>query len=100
LWRHYYASTEALIYVVDSADVDRLDEAAAQLHDALANRDLRGIPLLVFANRQDLREALPASEISERLELRRLKDRQYFVQACCATTGDGLDEGFAWLSWQ
>merc|ERR1711923_178455 len=53
LWRHYFVGTQALIYVVDSNDVDRIDNdigdnAKEELQRLMAESDLRDIPLLVL----------------------------------------------------
>ena len=55
-------------------------------------------PLLVLANKQDLPNAKPVSEITEALGLHKLRNRQWYIQATCAVTGDGLYEGLDWLS--
>lgn len=94
----------ALIWVVDSNDRDRLDNedyggtTKDELHKALAEDELRDAPLLVFANKQDLPNAMKVQEITERLGLNKLRNRQWFIQGCCATSGDGLYEGLEWLS--
>jgi signal recognition particle receptor subunit beta len=55
--------------------------------------------LLMFANKQDLAGALNASELRERMDLDRLcSSRSWYVQPCCALTGDGLLHGFEWLA--
>jgi len=54
LWRHYYTGSEGLIFVVDSADRDRIDEAWQELHRIIGDREMRNALLLVFANKQDL----------------------------------------------
>ncbi|CAK5099328.1 unnamed protein product [Meloidogyne enterolobii] len=54
LWRHYYVGTQALIFVVDSADVDRIDEARHELHKIVNDREMREAAILIFANKQDL----------------------------------------------
>ena len=58
---------------------------------------LAGVPLLVFANKQDLLSALPASDLSVGLNLTAIKDRAWQIQACSAKTGEGLSEGMQWL---
>ena len=98
LWRHYYQNTEGLIFVVDSNDTDRLEAARDELHKMLNEDELRNAVVLVFANKQDLPNALSTSEMTERLGLHQLRSRQWFIQATCATTGDGLYEGLDWLS--
>ena len=37
-------------------------------------------------------------EIQEKLGLTRIRDRNWYVQPACATTGDGLYEGLTWLT--
>eukprot|EP00298_Acanthocystis_sp_HF-20_P006426 c16291_g1_i2.p1 GENE.c16291_g1_i2~~c16291_g1_i2.p1 ORF type:complete len:196 (+),score=61.96 c16291_g1_i2:48-590(+) len=98
LWRHYYQNTQGLIFVVDSNDRDRIHEAREELQKMLNEDELREAVLLVFANKQDLPNAIPVSELQNALGLDTLKFRKWFVQATCATTGDGLYEGLDWLS--
>ncbi|ETN18420.1 ADP-ribosylation factor [Phytophthora nicotianae INRA-310] len=90
LWRHYYQNTQGLIFVVDSNDRDRVDAARDELHRMLNEDELRDSVLLVFANKQDLPNAMSAAEMTDKLGLHGLRHRQWFIQACCATTGDGL----------
>lgn len=54
LWRHYYTGTQGLIFVIDSGDRDRIDEARLELERILADREMRECLLMVFANKQDL----------------------------------------------
>ena len=98
LWPHYYENNDALIYVVDSADPDRIDESAEELHHLLSNENLRSIPLLVLANKQDLPGAYTASELCDKLHLDKSTGREWFVQSAVATTGHGLFEGLDWLA--
>lgn len=118
LWRHYYQNTQGLIFVVDSNDRDRVDAgllsllpppclplsspllyaARDELHRMLNEDELRESILLVFANKQDLPNAMSAAEMTDKLGLHGLRHRQWYIQACCATTGDGLYEGLDWLS--
>jgi len=97
LWRHYYQNTQGLIFVTDSNDVDRMTDAREELHKMVNEAELREAVILVFANKQDLPKALGASEVSKKLALDSLRGRTWWVQACCATTGDGLYEGLDWL---
>jgi len=98
LWRHYYTGTQGLIFVVDCADRDRIDEARQELHRIINDREMREAIILIFANKQDLPEAMKPHEIQEKLGLTRLRDRNWYVQPACATTGDGLYEGLTWLT--
>ena len=98
LWRHYFQNTQGLIFVVDSNDSNRIDAARDELHRMLQEDELRDSILLVFANKQDLPNAQDAASMTDRLGLHGLRHRQWYIQACCATTGDGLYEGLDWLS--
>ncbi|KAI4330264.1 hypothetical protein MLD38_028564 [Melastoma candidum] len=98
LWRHYFQNTQGLIFVVDSNDRDRISEAREELHRMLSEDELRTAKLLVFANKQDLPNAMSVSEITDKLGLHSLRSRHWFIQAACATSGQGLYEGLDWLS--
>jgi|EP00945_MAST-04E_sp_MAST-4E-sp1_P007871 ADP-ribosylation factor 1/2 len=97
LWRHYYQNTEGLIFVVDSNDKDRIDAAREELQKMLQEDELKDSVVLVFANKQDLPNAMSAPEVTEKLGLHNLRMRKWYIQAACATTGDGLYEGLEWL---
>uniref|UniRef100_A0A7C8ZII1 ADP-ribosylation factor n=1 Tax=Opuntia streptacantha TaxID=393608 RepID=A0A7C8ZII1_OPUST len=98
LWRHYFQNTQGLIFVVDSNDRDRVTEARDELHRMLNEDELRDATLLVFANKQDLPNAMSVAEITDKLGLHSLRQRRWYIQACCATSGEGLYEGLDWLS--
>jgi len=97
LWRHYYQNTQGLIFVVDSSDRERIQESHDELHKMLNEDELRDAIVLVFANKQDLPNALSVTELTEKLGLNQLR-RKWYVQAACATQGTGLYEGLDWLS--
>lgn len=78
------------IYVVDSADVARLEETGQELSELLLEDKLRCVPLLVYANKQDLGQAVTAAEIAEGLGLHNIKDRDWQIQSCIATDGKGV----------
>lgn len=96
-WRCYYANTAAVVFVVDSTDVERLGSAADELRAMLDEEELRDSALLVFANKQDSPGAKGAGEISEVLRLGELKDRNWSIVGCSAVTGKGVTEGMDWL---
>eukprot|EP00933_Yihiella_yeosuensis_P012185 TRINITY_DN12035_c0_g1_i1.p1 TRINITY_DN12035_c0_g1~~TRINITY_DN12035_c0_g1_i1.p1 ORF type:complete len:187 (-),score=35.06 TRINITY_DN12035_c0_g1_i1:447-932(-) len=98
-WQTYYChSTQGIIFVVDSSDHDRIDDARVELTTMLDHDSMHDAILLVFANKQDLPNAMPAEEVTEKLGLQSMKDCQWFVQTACANTGAGLCEGLDWLA--
>ncbi|CBX98686.1 similar to ADP-ribosylation factor 6 [Plenodomus lingam JN3] len=115
LWRHYFSGmlgrdrtvpgmqvskrTQGLIFVIDSNDRDRIDEARTELTRIIQDREMKDALLLVFANKQDLQGAMRPKEVSDRLQLDKIaKDHVWKVEPSCATTGEGIFEGLAWLS--
>merc|ERR1719287_363563 len=92
LWRYYYQGVQGVIFVVDSNDRDRIDEAREELDKLTSEDELRDAKVLVFANKQDLPQAMPATEVIEKLGLQTMRNRQWYVQSTCATEGKGLYE--------
>jgi len=97
-WRHYFTGADGLIFVIDAADSERLDEAGVELHRILVDDQMEDAILLVFANKQDLPGAVGQAEIITRLQLNQLKNRQWAVQVCTAKEGTGLKDGLTWLA--
>lgn len=83
--------------VVDSTDRERLPIIKDELVKLLAHEDLQKSSLLVFANKQDIKNSMSAAEISEQLNLTAIKDHGWHIQACCALTGEGLYQGLEWI---
>ncbi|KAG0750388.1 hypothetical protein G6F37_007264 [Rhizopus arrhizus] len=96
-WRCYYSNTDAVIYVVDSVDKDRMQTSKEELHAMLEEEELRDAALLVFANKQDMEGALSVAEVADALGLSTLKNRQYSIYKTSALKGEGLTEGLDWL---
>ncbi len=86
-----------MIFVVDSNDHDRIQEARYELHDLLNDEKLNNVDLLVLANKQDLPNAMSSGEIADKLGLHTIKQHEWNVQPTCANTGEGLYEGLEWL---
>lgn len=110
LWRHYCEGVQGLIYVIDSSDRERIDEACEELHRILqepsfqafhdnnSSQSNSNVALLIFANKQDLPNSMSVNEIIENLRLHSLLRRRWNIMSTCATSGDGLIEGLDWLS--
>ncbi|TFY53511.1 hypothetical protein EVJ58_g9417 [Rhodofomes roseus] len=97
-WRCYFPNTAAIIYVIDSADTERLKTSRSELLTMLSEEELAGVPLLVFCNKQDVDGALKPEQVSEELGLAGgEKERQWSVRGSSAIKGEGLEEGLDWL---
>lgn len=98
LWRHYYQNTNGIIFVVDSSDRQRIDDARIELKKLIELSELSEAVLLIFANKQDLPNSMSTTELGEKLELLKIRNREWYIQGACATSGYGLCEGIDWLS--
>merc|ERR1712100_875350 len=96
-WSNYFEASDALVYVIDSSDSRRLQESGEELRELLAEDKLGRVPLLIFANKQDLLQAVSTDEIAATLNLTGIADRTWTIQACSAKTGEGLQEGMEWM---
>eukprot|EP01004_Peranema_trichophorum_P008911 NODE_7659_length_754_cov_28.954041_g7045_i0.p1 GENE.NODE_7659_length_754_cov_28.954041_g7045_i0~~NODE_7659_length_754_cov_28.954041_g7045_i0.p1 ORF type:complete len:180 (-),score=20.11 NODE_7659_length_754_cov_28.954041_g7045_i0:151-690(-) len=97
-WRCYYNNTDAIIYVVDSSDKERVGIAKQELSAMLEEDELKDTVLLVFANKQDIEGCLSVADVSEHLGLSNIKNRQWSIQKTSAVTGEGLYDGLDWLT--
>lgn len=89
LWVHLdFQNTQGIIFVVDSNDRERVSEAREELQRMLNEDELRDALLLVFANKQDLPNAMTASEITDKLGLHALRQRTWYIQVshCCSSS--------------
>ncbi|XP_039877752.1 ADP-ribosylation factor-like protein 14 [Simochromis diagramma] len=94
-WPNFYQNAGAIVFVVDSADQERLNEAQRELERTLRNDELRGRPLILLANKQDVDGALNVTEMKDRFNMRKIcQERDCFVQPCSASTGFGVEEAF------
>ncbi|XP_050423967.1 ADP-ribosylation factor-like protein 5A [Adelges cooleyi] len=96
-WSTYYCNTEFVIVVIDSTDRNRLDLSREELYKVLNNDELSSAAVLVYANKQDMKGAMSAADISKHLNLTSIKKQQWHIQACCALTGEGLYQGLEWI---
>ncbi|NXG47759.1 ARL14 protein, partial [Psilopogon haemacephalus] len=98
-WCSFLESADGLLYVVDSSDKQRLEESKEEFEVILKAESLKGIPVVVLANKQDLPGALNAEEITRRFNMKKYcSDRNWYVQPCCAITGEGLSEALRILT--
>ncbi|KAJ1826444.1 ADP-ribosylation factor-like protein 2 [Coemansia sp. RSA 2599] len=96
-WRNYFEQTDGIIWVVDSADRERMGDCERELHGLLKEDRLAGASLLVFANKQDMEGALSEGEIGLALGLDALTTHHWGIRACSAVTGESLLDGLQWL---
>lgn len=105
LWHHYYFNTDAIILVIDSSDLERIDESyyeednvKYELAQLMSNEELKNSILLVYANKQDLKESMSVDKIAEKIGLTKIINRPWHIQTSNAKTGDGIYDGLEWLT--
>lgn len=93
-WRYYLEGCKALVFVVDSSDRTRMEEAKTALKTILSDQNMENIPLMVLANKTDLANSMALDEICQLLDLASCTDRIWEIQACSALKGLGLQQAF------
>jgi len=100
LWQEYYATCDAVIYVIDCKDKLRVCVAKNEMQTMLANAEMkdRRIPFLFFANKSDLAGCLTAYECCANMGLDDIKSKPWHITHCCGLTGEGIEAGITWLT--
>lgn len=96
LWRHYYNNIDAIIFIIDSNDIGRMDEVKHELQYLTSEEQLKNAVLLILCNKQDLPNALSIDKIGELIEINKIKQK-WFVQETTAIYNKGIMEGLEWL---
>lgn len=99
LWEHYYREADAIIFVVDSSDRMRLVVSREELESMLNHSDLRNrnTPILIFANKSDIKGAISSNDVRGELDLDKIRNRPWRIFSSNALNGDGISEGVEWL---
>ncbi|ORZ37235.1 ADP-ribosylation factor family-domain-containing protein [Catenaria anguillulae PL171] len=99
IWEKYYSEAHAVVFVIDSTDVARLEQVKATFDKIITNDQLEGLPILVLANKQDVAGALRVEQIKDLFNpIAVLLDaRDSRVLPCVATSGSGVRDAMDWL---
>ena len=98
VWDVYYMNTDAVVYVIDSQDEEFYEESKLQFHKLIKHPTLKNAAILIFANKQDLKDARNVSKLIQDYELDSIKDHIWHIEPCSAIKGEGLINGIKWLS--
>ncbi|CAI5726747.1 unnamed protein product [Hyaloperonospora brassicae] len=96
IWNKYYSESHGVVFVIDSANEQRFQEAKETLHAMLSNSELSGVPLLVLANKMDLEGAKTVSYITETLDVE-ARPGSVASYPICALTREGIEGAMSWL---
>ncbi|XP_030299917.1 ADP-ribosylation factor-like protein 13B isoform X2 [Calypte anna] len=106
IWRNYYAESYGVIFVVDSSDIERMEETKQAMIEVLNSPKISGKPVLVLANKQDREGALSEADVIESLSLEKLVNEHKClcqIEPCSAVMGCGkkidksIKNGLYWL---
>ncbi|KAL1778550.1 ADP-ribosylation factor 5C isoform X2 [Sigmodon hispidus] len=97
---HFPLAWQFVILVIDSTNRNRLLTTREELYKMLAHEALQDASVLIFANKQGMKDSMTTAEISQFLTLGAIKDHPWHIQGCCALTGEGLPAGLRWLQSQ
>ncbi|ONL98663.1 ADP-ribosylation factor-related protein 1 [Zea mays] len=96
IWEKYYEEAHAIMYVIDAATASSFEDSKSALEKVIRHEHLRGAPLLIVANKQDLPGAIDEEELAKFLH-KELDERPYTFQAVSAYDGRGIKSGIDWL---
>lgn len=97
LWRTYAKGAEGIMFVIDSADQETLEESKTELSQIFLNNEMNSLPILLIANKQDLPNAMDIEYLKQYLcnflkNETAFNQREVILKSTCAVTGDGLFE--------
>jgi len=100
LWDKYFNDCHGVIFIIDSADPDRLMESKSAFDKVLGCTSLDTAPLLILGNKQDIDGCLPLLEIKHAFHdcSNTIGSRDCMIRPCSALTGAGVTEGIEWMA--
>ena len=98
LYEYYYPNTDGIIFIIDSHDKERFDDAIEYFQEILEADELKNCPILIMANKQDMNETLSSDEISMVLRNKKYKDRKWSIIKTSGISGQGLEEDMQWMA--
>ncbi|KAK0090952.1 hypothetical protein PV326_003958 [Microctonus aethiopoides] len=108
IWKKYYCDIHGLIYVVDASNISRLTENKIVFGELISHENIAGKPILLLANKQDIRGAIDELDLVENLDVERAANAMRCptrVETCsCVYEAKnskhntmGINNGFKWL---
>ncbi|KAK0745877.1 P-loop containing nucleoside triphosphate hydrolase protein [Schizothecium vesticola] len=97
MWERYCRGVNAIVFIVDIADIGILNDAREELHILMSNQTLVGIPLLVLGNKSDLPNKLTVDELIDVMDLKSISGREVSCYGISAREETNLDAVLHWL---
>lgn len=97
MWERYCRGVNAIVYMVDAADMEKIEASRNELHNLLEKPQLAGIPVLVLGNKRDLPEALDENGLIEKMNLNAIQDREICCYSISCKEKDNIYITLQWL---
>jgi ADP-ribosylation factor-like protein 8 len=97
MWERYCRGVNAIVFIVDIADMDLLPVARDELHLLMSQPTLDGIPLLVLGNKSDLPHRISVDELIDALDLKDIANREVSCYGISAKEETNLEAVVQWL---
>ena len=101
IWKDYFPAVNAILFLVDSVDVNRFPEAYKELNDILETPELVNIPIAILGNKIDMAGAVSLEELKAALhydELMAKENRPMEVFMTSVTKKIGYSNALEWIS--
>ncbi|CAL1713187.1 unnamed protein product [Somion occarium] len=98
IWERYCNGVDAVVFVVDSADKERFETVRFEVHQLLAQPNLKGVPLLVLGNKNDIEGHATVNELIKALQLDKITNRPVSCYSCSMKSQHNLDIVLQWLA--
>jgi ADP-ribosylation factor-like protein 8 len=97
MWERYCRNVNAIVFIVDIADLNQLPMAREELHLLMSQPTLEGIPLLVLGNKSDLPNKLTVDELIDAMDLKNIAHREVSCYGISAKEETNLEAVLQWL---
>ncbi|XP_003785525.1 ADP-ribosylation factor-like protein 8B [Otolemur garnettii] len=97
MWERYCRGVNAIVYMIDAADREKIEASRNELHNLLDKPQLQGIPVLVLGNKRDLPNALDEKQLIEKMNLSAIQDREICCYSISCKEKDNIDITLQWL---
>uniref|UniRef100_T1J463 Phospholipase A2-like central domain-containing protein n=1 Tax=Strigamia maritima TaxID=126957 RepID=T1J463_STRMM len=97
MWERYCRGVNAIVYMVDAADLEKIEASRNELHSLLEKPQLTGIPVLVLGNKRDLAAALDERQLIENMKLKDIQDREICCYSISCKEKENIDITLQWL---
>lgn len=100
VWNDYFPAVDGIIFLVDSADKKRFDEAAEELEKICSMESISKLPIVVLGNKVDMDGAVKEYELRQALNFDSIKQkgsRQMELYMCSITKDAGYDKALQFM---